>query len=151
MHLEKIEKVTHYKREKEKKELQNTIMTITKVKHNPKVIKVLTHLNRRIENWGSITSTDFTLFTREFKSMIISELNKVGGIDYKQMNGHYYISGFFTLNNQPYYISISDVRYFTIDNILIRTAKDYKDYTGGINNYIPIETDMFLNYFKKIK
>ena len=121
----------------------------TKIKVNPKVTKVLNHLNKGIENWGSVTSTDFQLFCREFKSMFISELEKVGGVDYKQNNGHYYISGFFTLGSQAYYISISDVRYFKVDNILIRTAKDYRDFTGGTNHYINIESGMLTKYFNK--
>ena len=108
----------------------------TKIKVNPKVTKVLNHLNRGIENWGSVTSTDFQLFCREFKSMLTSELEKVGGIDYKQNNGHYYIS-------------ISDVRHFKVDNILIRTAKDYRDFTGGTNHYINIESGMLTKYFNK--
>ena len=75
--------------------------------------------------------------------MILEQLKDIGGTDYKQNNGHYYISGFFKVGEQPFYISISDVRHFTINNILIRTAKDYKDFTGGSNHYLTIQDGMF--------
>ena len=114
-------------------------MTTTKVR------KVLNHLSRGIVDDGCYTSQDFKTFAREFKSMINEQIAKVGGTDYKQNVGHYYVSGFFTVNEQPYYISISDVRYFDVDSILIRTAKDYKDYTGGRNNYRTIRDNMFEN------
>jgi len=59
--------------------------------------------------------------------------------DIKFLNGHYYFSGFATKNNKVIYFSISDVRHFPPTgggaDLLIRTAKDYKDYTGGSNNY----------------
>ena len=108
-----------------------------------KVLKVLNHLGKGIDNWGSVTSPDFTLFTREFKSMILEQLKKIGGTDYEQRNGHYYVYGFFKVGEQPFYISISDVRHFTIEDILIRTAKDYKDFTGGSNHYLNIQDGMF--------
>jgi len=59
-------------------------------------------------------------------------------------NGHFYFSGFIkTIHDQVFYISISDVRYFKEGNILIRTAKDFKDYTGGSNSYISYLSDDF--------
>ena len=59
-------------------------------------------------------------------------------------NGHFYFSGFIkTIHDQVFYISISDVRYFKEGKILIRTAKDFKDYTGGSNNYISYINDDF--------
>lgn len=125
----------------------------TKSKANPKVTKVLSHLNKGIENCGAYTGEDFKTFCREFKSMITSELNKVGATNYVQSNGHYYISGFFTLKEQPYYICLDDVRYdcglYNKENLLIRTCTDYSDFRGGTNNNINIDTDMFLNYFTK--
>ena len=108
------------------------------------------HLFKGIEDTGCYTSQDFKQFAREFKSMINEELKSVGGVEYKQSVGHYYISGFFKVDEQPYYISISDVRYnnpYSI-NLLIRTAKDYKDFHGGNNHYInfmDLEGDIFKN------
>lgn len=97
------------------------------------------HLYAGIVDNGCYTSEDFKKFSREFKSMINEEIKKVGGTDYQQSKGtHYYISGFFKVGEQPYYISLSDVRYENPNRIdlLIRTAKDYKDYTGGTNHFI---------------
>ena len=103
-----------------------------------KLQTVKNHLFKGIEDTGCYTSEDFKKFSREFKSMINEELKSVGGVEYKQNVGHYYISGFFKVDEQPYYISISDVRHCYPQNInlLIRTAKDYKDFHGGNNHYI---------------
>ena len=103
-----------------------------------KLETVKNHLFKGIEDTGCYTSEDFKKFAREFKSMINEQLQYVGGVEYKQNVGHYYISGFFKVDEQPYYISISDVRYCnpTNINLLIRTAKDYRDFTGGNNHFI---------------
>lgn len=107
---------------------------------------IIKRLTQGIIDEGCYQSDDFKNFCREFRSFIKRELKKVGGTDYQQSNGHYYITGFFTLNNQVYYISLSDIRdgfnIYDVD-LLIRTAKDYKDFTGGKNNYIPIKDDLF--------
>ena len=100
-----------------------------------------------IEDCGSYVSNDFKKFCREFKTAFTKELATIGGTNYKQNNGHYYISGFFTYQNRCYYISISDVRYFAEDTMLIRSCKDYKDFTGDTNNYITVEKGMLSKYF----
>lgn len=110
-----------------------------------KVSKVLNHLTRGVEDAGCYTSEDFKVFTREFKSMVLEQLKSIGGTNYKQTNGHYYISGFFTVGSQPYYISLSDVRYSNEKSILIRKCKDYKDYRGETNHFIDIDNGMFNN------
>lgn len=112
-----------------------------------KVQKVLTHLKSGIEDWGGTTSRDFMNWAKEFKHMIQEQIALVGGTDYKQNTGHYYVSGFFKVGEQCYYISCSDVRHWSYDSIvndvLIRTARDYKDFTGGRNCRVSIEDDMF--------
>lgn len=85
------------------------------------------------------------VFKSMFRSALVSELKKINAVNIVFSYGHYYISGFFTVNAQPYYFSISDVRHFNNDKLLYRTAKDYKDYTGGCNHYAKMETDMFLH------
>ena len=101
-------------------------------------------------------------FTIDFNSKILTdkELNEVDNIAFKLKKelkvinatdivfsiGHYYISGFFTVGEQAYYFSISDVRYFPEEKMLVRTAKHYKDFTGGANNYIKIGVGMFKNF-----
>lgn len=122
--------------------------------NSPKVSKKKTpeYLIKRIkdgiEDQGCVTSEDFEIFKREFRSIFKAELKKVGAENLElSKKTHYFISGFFTYKEQAYYISLSDVRYFKDDYILIRTAKDYKDYTGGMNDYLKLKTDMFKNYF----
>jgi|TARA_R110002051_G_scaffold305915_1_gene376226 hypothetical protein len=56
-------------------------------------------------------------------------------------NGYYYFSGFATKNNKRIYFSISDVRHFSDNEVLIRTARDYKDYTGGSNCYADLNVE----------
>ena len=109
------------------------------------VNQVKKKLAEGIEDYGAYTSPDFKEFARTFSKMVREQLKEVGGTNYEQNTGHYYVSGFFTVGEQAYYISISDVRYFDVNNILIRTAKDYKDFHGGTNHYINIEDGMFKN------
>ena len=112
-----------------------------------KVQTVLNHLRSGIEDCGGYTSRDFMNWAKEFKHMIQEQIALVGGTDYKQNTGHYYVSGFFKVGEQCYYISCSDVRHWSYDDIvndiLIRTARDYKDYTGGRNCRVSIEDNMF--------
>lgn len=121
-------------------------MAKTKIK-SKKVAKVLSHLNSGIDDCGCYTSKDFYKFAKEFKHMVVEQLSLIGGTDYKQNTGHYFVSGFFTYNNQVYYISLSDVRHFSIEQIindvLIRTADSYTDYKGGMNHRISIKDNMF--------
>ena len=51
--------------------------------------------------------------------------------DIKLSKNYYYCSGWFNVGEQVYYISSGDVRWNS--SIMYRTAKDRKDYTGGIN------------------
>ena len=79
------------------------------------------------------------------KSIVRKALKQANFTDIKFLNGHYYFSGFATKNNKAIYFSISDVRHFLPTgggaDLLIRTAKDYKDYTGGSNNYSSLKTE----------
>lgn len=74
------------------------------------------------------------LFKREFTKFLVG----VGAtqIEIGKPN-HFDMSGFFTVNGQIWYFSISDLRW-SKDSMLIRTAKSYKDYTGGVNQYVPL-------------
>ena len=79
------------------------------------------------------------------KSIVRKALKQANFTDIKFSNGHYYFSGFATKNNKAIYFNISDVRHFSPTgggaDLLIRTAKDYKDYTGGSNNYSSLKTE----------
>jgi hypothetical protein len=86
---------------------------------------------------------EFAQFFRTFKSEFTKELQTIGATNIEFSRGHFYVSGFFTTpDGQAWYFSISDVRFFPDRRLLYRTAKDYKDYTGGRNRYRDIEPGM---------
>lgn len=66
--------------------------------------------------------------------------------------GHFYFSGFFTVKEtqQIFYFSISDVRFFQVKNLLIRTAKSYNDFSGGVNQSIPLDSEFMIRIRKFI-
>ena len=74
----------------------------------------------------------------------ILNINPSGDID------RGYVSGFFLKNGKVAYVSLND----GMKDILYRSAKDTKDYTGGSNNTSPLIgrgfdnlTDWLKNYF----
>jgi len=74
------------------------------------------------------------LFSKEFKKILSPYCKNI--LIHK--TNHFDISGFFELNNNEiFYFSISDLRW-SKDSMLIRTATDFKDYTGGSNNSITL-------------
>jgi hypothetical protein len=88
----------------------------------------------------------FVSFSRKFRNGLIAELSPLGATNFDFNYGHYYISGFFTMpSGQIYYFSISDVRHFRESRLLYRTAKHYKDWTGGQNQYVEVENGMAKN------
>lgn len=106
---------------------------------------------RNINQWKNIqfessafVTPQFASFARAYKKAIIEAL----GNDFELvswMRGHFYISAFFRnkVTEKLIYISCSDVRFFPNEwcfNILIRTAKDDRDYTGGANNFTSLYT-----------
>lgn len=77
-------------------------------------------------------------FKKEAKK-IAKILEDKGCTDVQISSGFYYFSGFFTdAKGQIWYLSCSDVRHFAYEKLLYRTAKNYKDYTGGLNRYVKI-------------
>ena len=77
-------------------------------------------------------------FKREFKAL----LKELGAVEININKGHFHLSGFFKLKDERiYYFSLSDVRSFK-GSMLIRTATDFKDYTGGSNNDINFNEDI---------
>ena len=81
---------------------------------------------------------EFSSFARDFKK----HLKSVAGSSFDLVEfsrGHFYMSGFFQSKKTKrfVYFSTSDVRYFKdswFNSILVRTAKDEKDFSGGSNN-----------------
>ena len=90
---------------------------------------------------GPIIGDDFKLFAKDFKETIKNKIPKDAKIIKYNVN-HYFISGFIKRNGKYAYFSTADVRHFTdewYNNILIRTAKDLEDYTGGSNNFTSLD------------
>lgn len=89
----------------------------------------------------------FRLFKREFTKFLTD--NKASNIELGKPN-HFDMSGFFTLNNQIWYFRIEDLRW-SKDNMLLRTAKSNKDYTGGQNQYVNLfDETRFIESFHRI-
>ena len=87
------------------------------------------------------------VFKKEFTKFL--ENSGAFGIEIGKPN-HFDMSGFFMLpGKQIMYFSISDLRWFK-DNMLVRTASSYKDYTGGVNKYTPLRNveDFALGFWK---
>lgn len=87
---------------------------------------------------GPYTGEDYKSFQRKYLNYL-KTLSKENGWELcNASKGHYWLSAFFKFNDKYVYCSISDVRFFPnewYNNILIRTAKNDKDYHGGCNNY----------------
>lgn len=99
---------------------------------------------------GSYNSPEFNRFFLDFRRALKKELESFS--DYTNSihsKGHFYISGFFSINMKHYYYSISDVRHGLgqPNQVLVRTATSYHDYTGGHNRYVRL--DHFADDFKK--
>lgn len=63
-----------------------------------------------------------------------------------------YISGFLTIDDQHFYVSVNFNK-SALDgdrNVMFRTAKDYKDFSGGNNNWCEAE-NLITNIKKHVK
>jgi len=102
---------------------------------------------KNIKDWldvefksSSMPTEQFSLFSREIKKVLKKTLS-----DYELASwnrGHFEFSCFFKKDGKYIYISSSDVRHFKnewYNKLLIRTAEDDKDYTGGSNNFSTLE------------
>lgn len=100
--------------------------------------KLLAWRNKIIEDLGGYVSEDFKKFTKDYRNFL-NRMCKNNGWELVNFNaGHYYLSWFIKKGDKYIYCSISDVRYFNGEwykNILFRSAKHEKDYTGGSNRY----------------
>jgi hypothetical protein len=104
--------------------------------------KSIALLKKGFESSSGLTP-EFAEFFKTFKKEFTDELLSIGATNIQFSRGHFYVSGFFTTpDGQPWYFSLSDVRFFHDRKLLYRTAKDYKDYTGGRNRYTEIKPDM---------
>jgi hypothetical protein len=86
---------------------------------------------------GSDLGQDFKSFFTKEKNRITKILKELGCTEIEMSRQFYYFFGFFTApNGQIYYFNCDDIRHFGYNEILYRTAKDYKDFSGGSNQYI---------------
>ena len=116
--------------------------------------KSLELLRKGFQSSSGLTP-EFVQFFRTFKSEFTKELKSIGATAIVFSRGHFYLSGFFTVDDQIWYFSLSDVRgidYSLVHNpdscmskLLYRTATSYKDYTGGQNRYAVIKKGMAEN------
>lgn len=92
---------------------------------------------------GAYTTPEYKSFETKYINYLkkICELN--GWELTKANKSHFEFSAFIKNSDNKYvYFSISDVRYWQdgwYKSILIRTAKNDKDYTGGANHYTDLE------------
>jgi hypothetical protein len=105
---------------------------------------------KRLEDWQGIEfqsscykTEEFKAFARMFRARIKKEAG-AWGLDLVDFNtGHFYLSGFLKRrdNGNLVYFSTDDVRGSSrwYSDILVRTAKHLKDYTGGANRSASIQ------------
>lgn len=101
---------------------------------------------------GTRTTPEFDSFYRktcnDFRKSLADVAERI-----EMKKGHFYFYGFLTRKSdgQAIYFSISDVRYFPGEKMLIRTAKDYRDFTGGTNNSVSINDGFEKNLKEAIR
>ena len=96
---------------------------------------------------GSDLGQDFKDFFRREKNRLTKIFKEKGCTNIEMNYGFYYFSGFFTSpSGQVYYLSCSDIRHFGYNTLLIRTAKDYNDFTGGTNQYVNIRKSDLIHF-----
>ena len=87
---------------------------------------------------GSTTGEDYKEFERKYINYLKKMCISYGWELVKPSKSHYEFTAFIKKQDKYVYFSISDVRYFPnewYNHILVRTAKNEKDYHGGKNNY----------------
>lgn len=98
------------------------------------------------EEWsfssGSSIGPDFKRFISLYRSWVKKEVKKIAADSVTIKSGHYDMHGFIGRRGRYVYWSTGDVRFSRgrwHTNILIRTAKDDKDFTGGRNTFATIK------------
>ena len=87
---------------------------------------------------------EFRSFSTKFRNAMKKALAEQGAELVNFSRGHFYCSGFYRIDGQMGYFSISDVRSGLQDwpgHIMFRTAQHEKDYTGGSNNWGSFDDD----------
>lgn len=110
--------------------------------------KVLAMLAVGLES-STVKTPEFKALASAFKSALKKELQTLGATLTAYSVGHFEVSGFFRKGDQCYYFSFGDVRgmEFVIATgrkveMMYRTARDEKDYTGGGNQWVEVGEGM---------
>jgi hypothetical protein len=113
--------------------------------------KSLALLKKGFQSASNLTP-EFAHFYRTFKSEFTKELQSIGATEIEFYRLHFGLSGFFKVDGQLWYFTLSDVRGMEfsllknpdsfMNKLLYRTAKHNRDYVGGTNRYATIETGM---------
>lgn len=92
----------------------------------------------------------YLAFHRVFKREFTRFLQNIGAVDVKfSKPNHFDASGFFQMRGQCWYFRLEDLRW-SKDSLLVRTAKDYRDYTGGHNRFITFNENFETNLKKVV-
>jgi hypothetical protein len=94
---------------------------------------------------GGRNTPEFESFYRHFRKQFTLELKGIRAERITFNMGHFTLTGFFYQGGKCVYFSLSDVRCNIgggTPQLMYRTAKDEKDYTGGQNQYIDIGDGM---------
>ena len=113
-------------------------------------LSLLKHYTMARKNYsGSDLSQEFKSFYHKEKKRLMQLFDVFLCSKVEMSYGFYYFSGFFTADNgQIYYFSCDDVRHFGYERLMFRTAKDYKDYTGGTNQFVGTSYEELFMFFK---
>lgn len=94
---------------------------------------------------NSDTSPEFLTFVQTFINEFTEALKERGCTNFKISKEHLNITGFFTSSTgQVYYFfyAINTDKHWFDGTIIYRTARHYKDYTGGPNQFVRVTPDL---------
>ena len=102
---------------------------------------------KTLEDSGSYVSKDFQSFARSFRALMKENAATHGWQIEKYSVGHYYLSGFLSKGEKHLYFSYSPARLAplnlespsALNGVLLRIARDSKDYTGGRNHFCSVK------------
>lgn len=86
----------------------------------------------------STKTPEFLTFAKSFKSQIKKDLQQLGAKLEVFSVGHFYLSGFFSKGGSCYYFSWHNGD----SNLMYRTAKHTKDFSGGYNQWVKLSEDL---------
>lgn len=97
---------------------------------------------KKLLDTGSYVSKDFSTFQNAFKRQMKTIAEDMGATLVSFNKGHYYMSGFIEKNGHYVYFCYSRIWNRSTPNLMdngsmyVRTAKDAKDFRGGMNHNI---------------